>query len=1312
MLHQRKLRRIDARRRLSLELFEGRRLLAADGLTIYAAGDIGTEDMSLLVDDQVVQSWSNIGGDMGARQFESYEYLAADLALDRIKIAFTNDIESAPGSDLNLNVDRLNLYGVDYEIEAANTFSVGSWNSSTGCDPGFKRSETLHCDGYFEFPPVAYESTIEIRAAGATGEEDLELRIDGVAVATWQSVAGDFDARIFESLVYQHPEAVDANQIQVAFTNDGLTAQQQDKNLRVDGITVDGVVFESEDPGVLSTGTWTADSGCGPGFKQSEVLACNGFFQYAPGTTPIEIRAAGATGTEQIELQIDRVPVATWDNVAGDYSGRVFETFQYLAAGTIVADQVRVVFSNDAFLPGGADRNVRVDGITVGDRVFESESDTVFSTGTWSPVDGCSAGFKQSEFLQCGGYLQFAEHSQNRGGISLATNNVLAGEADGPVDIVIERNGGAEGIITVDYRSLGGTATAGSDFSPVSGRAIFQDGETTKVISIDILQDVVQEGTERFSFSIDNVNGGASLLAPRTAIVTIQDDESPPGPGAGFAISAPDFSQVPNLTRNGSAAIVSDRLRLTPAADTLAGSAFYDSPIEFGEDTSFSSNFEFAISGGDGTAGGHGLTFVLQNVASGVNAVGGTGAAQGFGGIGAASLAIEFDTVNDPHDESDNQLSILLAGDVANPLETVSSPIDLNGAPVVFTWIDYVGASDTIQVFLSETGSKPATPLLESTVDLFSVLGDQAFFGFSAGTGVENNAHDILSWSFAASSDLVSVPPIVIEDPLISGLAEPTAIEFSADGRNLFIAEKGGLVRVARDGQLLSTPVIDIQAQVNSVRDRGLMDIALHPDLAHAPYLYLLYTYDPPEVNNYTGLAGPDGIGNRAGRLTRVELDPGTNYTTAVAGTEVVLLGANSVWENYNGFANSTVDFDEPPAGILPDGTNLNDFLAADSESHTVGAVEFGTDGALYVSNGDGTSYNQMDPRTVRVQDIDNLSGKVLRIDPITGEGLEDNPFYITGSPNANRSKVFQYGLRNPFRMVVDKTTSRLFIGEVGWTQWEEINQAAAGANFGWPYYEGASGTSARTIDYQDLPEAQAFYASGSEVTPSLFALNHLDDGIDAIVAGDIYIGDQYPAELQGDLFVNDLGQGIVRNISFGSDGEVTDVDTFVTGADFVVQMKSGPDGLMYYVDLVDGIVGRWVPQVESTLALDGLAAPAAPTKPADGVTEDDVPRWRAPAFDTSLDGVVSPLDALLLVNHLNRQAIRGNPRGKIPPSPVLTDDTHRFDVDGDGYFSARDLLLIVNHLNAKTAQPKDSLSPADHIDRAMIDFGLNDEFA
>jgi glucose/arabinose dehydrogenase len=389
----------------------------------------------------------------------------------------------------------------------------------------------------------------------------------------------------------------------------------------------------------------------------------------------------------------------------------------------------------------------------------------------------------------------------------------------------------------------------------------------------------------------------------------------------------------------------------------------------------------------------------------------------------------------------------------------------------------------------------------------------------------------------------------------------------------MYVANFTGFVQVFTNGEIQQNYFINLQDQVNGTR--GLLDIAVHPDFENNPYVYFAYAYDPPEVNEHTGLAGPDGTGNRVSRVTRVTADVTTGYTTAIAGSEVVLLGANGTWENFNASVDSTVDFDEPPAGILEDGSNLQDFLAIDSQSHSVNSVEFGPDGMLYVSNGDGTSYNQADPRSVRVQDIDNLSGKVLRVDPITGEGLADNPFF-NGDVDANRSKVYQYGFRNPFRIAIDDASGQVYVGDVGWSHWEEINAGGPGDNFGWPYYEGGHGIATPTILYQDLPEAQAFYASGETTVPSLLGLQHDVDNIDALTLGDIYTGTDLGAEYQNSLIYSRLGSGVVQAVLFTETGDVDEIKTIALGHEFLVQMVSAPDGHLYFVDFDDGTIGYW----------------------------------------------------------------------------------------------------------------------------------------
>ena len=668
----------------------------------------------------------------------------------------------------------------------------------------------------------------------------------------------------------------------------------------------------------------------------------------------------------------------------------------------------------------------------------------------------------------------------DQGVISLERDStqIIANEGSPTVEVTIVRSQGSDGTVTVDYRSVGNSATADSDYGSVSGTATFNQGETSQTISIPIFEDDLAEGVETFNFTIDNVTGGAGLLAPRTAFITIEDNDFIPG------------AQV----FNGNQYLLTSDILTWPAAQAEAESL-----------------------------GGNLVTINDRTEETWLR--------ETFGNV--EQLWIGF---NDNETEGQFQWSSNQAVTYTN--WAVGEPNDFDGVQD-FAVLNFGGAGEW----------------------------DDAF-----NNNIFRGIIEIGGANPTSSQDGGGFGEEPIRQTIVSGLTLPTAIDWTPDGSTMFIAEKSGVIKAFTNGQLLPTPVIDLSSQVNEFLDRGLIGIAVHPDFFNgSPYLYASYTYDPPEVFANTGIAGPDGEGNRAGRLSRITID--ADSLTAVPGSEVVLVGTNSTWNNFNGFVNSAVDIDEPPAlGIR---NQVPDFLAADSTSHSVGAVRFGPDGALYLSNGDGTSFNVVDPRTLRVQSLDNLSGKILRIDPITGEGLPDNPFY-NGDPNSNPSKIYQYGLRNSFRFNINPQTGVLYIGDVGWGTWEEVNVGGAGANFGWPYYEGGNGINIPAPGYESFPEAQAFYSSGEEATNAILALNHNTDNINAIVMGDLYTGNAYPNEYRGDLFFNDLGQGIVRNISFNDSGDITDVEVFTEGANNVVEIVQGPDENLYFVDLDDGVVGRW----------------------------------------------------------------------------------------------------------------------------------------
>jgi hypothetical protein len=411
---------------------------------------------------------------------------------------------------------------------------------------------------------------------------------------------------------------------------------------------------------------------------------------------------------------------------------------------------------------------------------------------------------------------------------------------------------------------------------------------------------------------------------------------------------------------------------------------------------------------------------------------------------------------------------------------------------------------------------------------------------------------------------------------------------------------------------LQSNPFIDISSQVNDVADRGLLGLEIDPFFGQnqgRDYIYLLFTYDPIETQNNSGAAGPDGLGNRPARLIRVTADPSTNYTTALPNSAVTLLGTNSLWQyTSRPDADSTIDFSILPSGIVNGSTitapaslvedadtsnigrdytatdtnfdlnnNIRDYLAGDSGSHSIGQIQFGIDGSLYVTVGDGTSYNGVDPRSVRVQDVDNLSGKLLRINPLTGQGYADNPFY-NGDLDSNRSKVWSLGFRNAFRFTIQPETGTPYLGDVGWTTWEEINVATRGGNFGWPYFEGTP----QNLGYSTLPQAQAFYSSGQNISP-LLARNHdanqNTDGrpTTALIMGDFYTGNTFPSIYNGALFYNDVGLGTVYTTFLNPDGTVRSTQVF-DNLPYIVDMQTGPDGNLYYANLFSGEIGRWTP--------------------------------------------------------------------------------------------------------------------------------------
>ena len=238
-------------------------------------------------------------------------------------------------------------------------------------------------------------------------------------------------------------------------------------------------------------------------------------------------------------------------------------------------------------------------------------------------------------------------------------------------------------------------------------------------------------------------------------------------------------------------------------------------------------------------------------------------------------------------------------------------------------------------------------------------------------------------------------------EPFVTGLAFP--LDFAGppgDPSRQFIVEKGGAVRVVRDGVLLGQPFLDLSGRVSGGSEQGLLGIAFHPG----------YPGDRRFFVNYT-----DGAGNTHVASFSVSANPDV---ASPSGADVLVVG--QPFANHNG-----------------------------------GGLAFGPDGFLYIGLGDGGS--EGDPLG-NGQSLSTLLGKMLRIDVDRGSPYAipaGNPFL--GSAGA-RGEIWSFGLRNPFRFSFDRGTGDLFIGDVGQDAREEIDFAprgSGGQNYGWNRTEG-----------------------------------------------------------------------------------------------------------------------------------------------------------------------------------------------------------------------------------------------------------------
>ncbi|WP_432824871.1 LamG-like jellyroll fold domain-containing protein [Dactylosporangium sp. CA-092794] len=357
---------------------------------------------------------------------------------------------------------------------------------------------------------------------------------------------------------------------------------------------------------------------------------------------------------------------------------------------------------------------------------------------------------------------------------------------------------------------------------------------------------------------------------------------------------------------------------------------------------------------------------------------------------------------------------------------------------------------------------------------------------------------------------------------------------FAPDGR-LFVWTKPGVVWVVKNGQILSTPFLNLTGKVNTYDDRGLWGLAFDPDFANNGFVYLTYVYE--------NTSNPNDSGPKTARLTRVTANP-ANPDVSLAGSETVILGSVT-----------TAPCPPAPADCIP----------ADGSSHTIGNLQFSPDGTLFLGNGDADDATQADPNSLLAQDLNSYRGKILRINK-DGTAPADNPFY--DGTNSVKSKVYLYGVRNPFRFSLQPGTNHIWFGDVGWNSWEEINDGVPGGNYGWPCYEGNNPQGSFQVRYS---QCQALAASA--VTAPYHTYDHSVGT--AAIGGPFYTGTLYPPQYQGNFFFADYSGNYIKRVTFDANHNPTGVQPFATNIEAPVSLAVGPDGMIYYLSFTTGQLRR-----------------------------------------------------------------------------------------------------------------------------------------
>ncbi|MDS0133850.1 MULTISPECIES: PQQ-dependent sugar dehydrogenase [unclassified Amycolatopsis] len=293
-----------------------------------------------------------------------------------------------------------------------------------------------------------------------------------------------------------------------------------------------------------------------------------------------------------------------------------------------------------------------------------------------------------------------------------------------------------------------------------------------------------------------------------------------------------------------------------------------------------------------------------------------------------------------------------------------------------------------------------------------------------------------------------------------------------------------------------------------------------------------------------------------------------------------------------------TVDAAGAPTGLTGEQPLFE--VPGTSNVHGIDAVIAAPDGTLWLSVGDSSDYRMMDPAALRALDVNQPYGKIFHL-TASGQGVPGNPYYDAADPGSTASKVFARGFRNPFRFSIDPNLGLPVAGDVGWSNWEEVDVVQRGANHGWPCWEG----SRPTPGYSGLAGC-----AGVPNQPPIHEYTHGTGPMNgnSVTGGIVYSGASYPAAYRGSYFFGDYVANKVWTLRYDGQGKLSQAPEnppVFTGVGGPVKFAAAPNGDIVFADILSGNVRR-------------LSYSAGNTAPVAKATTATNPDTRTVTFDGS----------------------------------------------------------------------------------------------